>query len=253
MVAHKVEPTQCRFGGTPQGLCVPFTRRGAVTRRPRLQGGRAEPRRRPEASRCAHRQRGGSGGRGELYEPDIPWRVMAGLRTRRRARSDPAARLLNRLPRCRRARAAIRDLNVVHHQSLPQPLEATDHQKRARPHARRAAPKVARPFLPLLPTARGDQRCRVLLPSRSLAPARGTRGDRLDCMNLTSHSFFCESRLHVNTHTHVRRTAVKTIQYKAGLPTETHAGRELRYSQRKRRRAGPTYELGRECARQRGR
>jgi hypothetical protein len=26
---------------------------------------------------------------------------------------------------------------------------------------------------------------------------------------------------------------VKTIQYKAGLPTETHAGRELRYSQRK--------------------
>ena len=27
--------------------------------------------------------------------------------------------------------------------------------------------------------------------------------------------------VHVNTHTHVRRTAVKTIQYKAGLPTET--------------------------------
>ena len=27
---------------------------------------------------------------------------------------------------------------------------------------------------------------------------------------------------------------MKTIQYKAGLTTETHAGRELRYSQRKR-------------------
>jgi hypothetical protein len=66
MVAHMVEPTQCRFGGTPQGLCAPFTRRGAVTRRPRLQGGRAEPRRRPEASRCAHRQRGGSGAWGAL-------------------------------------------------------------------------------------------------------------------------------------------------------------------------------------------
>ena len=68
MVAHMVEPTQCRFGhgGTPQGLCVPITRRGAVTRRPRLQGGRAEPRRRPEASRCAHRKRGGAGAWGAL-------------------------------------------------------------------------------------------------------------------------------------------------------------------------------------------
>ena len=186
MVAHKVEPTQCRFGGTPQGLCVPFTRRGAVTRRPRLQGGRAEPRRRPEASRCAHRQRGGSGGRGELYEPDIPWRVMAGLRTRRRARSDPAARLLNRLPRCRRARAAIRDLNVVHHQSLPQPLEATDHQKRARPHARRAAPKVARPFLPLIAHCSG----RPAVPGSAALPiARASEGHQRRQIGLHEFDF----------------------------------------------------------------